>query len=128
MFSATLSRGHDVQFLMDEAQAAPVRLVRAAQRRQGAVEPDFAFVGRDRAGEDLDQRALAGAVLAHQRERLAGSKLKRSVLQGQGAAVGFAQMADREQGHGLLSRGDEAAAGRPLQGFTFSCVMRVVGT
>ena len=104
----------DVQFLMDEAQAAPMRLVRAAERSRRAVDPDLAAVGRDRAGEDLDQRALAGAVLAHQRERLAGAEFERSVPQRRRAAIGLAQMADRKQAHGASRRRGPPARRRLL--------------
>ena len=40
---------------------------------------DLALVRRVRAAEDLHQRALAGAVLAHQREHLAGAERQRDV-------------------------------------------------
>ena len=90
----------DVQFLMDEPEAAPMRLLRAAERSFRAFDPDLAAVRGDRAGEDLDQRALAGAVLAHKGERLSGRELERSVPQRRRAAIGLAQMSDRKQAHG----------------------------
>ena len=46
-----------------------------------AVEGDLALGGREVAGDDLDQRRLAGAVVAHQPEHLAGLDREIDTLQ-----------------------------------------------
>ena len=46
-----------------------------------AVDGDFAFVGQLNAAQDLHQRALASAVLAHQRQHFAGPERERNTLQ-----------------------------------------------
>ena len=66
MFSATVRFGTSVELLVDEGEPAPGRVERAVQVHGLAVDDDLALVGLDDAGEDLDQRALAGAVLAEQ--------------------------------------------------------------
>jgi hypothetical protein len=55
-------------------------LVRGRQRRL-AVDGDLAFVGLVDAGQDLDQRRLAGAVLADERRHLARIELERDLVQ-----------------------------------------------
>ena len=49
------------------------------------VDEDLALVGLVRTGEDLDQRRLAGAVLAEQAVHLAGTDLEVDAVEGPGA-------------------------------------------
>jgi hypothetical protein len=49
------------------------RVTGSRQRQPLIVQPNLPFVWRDDAGEDFEERRLAGAVLAHQGVRLAGS-------------------------------------------------------
>ena len=78
-------------------------------------EPDLAAVGTDRAGENLDERALSCAVLAHQRQRLAGLRLKRGVPQCDRGAIGFGEMRNREQAHrNGRRRGSEPTSGAAM--------------
>ena len=49
------------------------------------VDEDLALVGLVRAGEDLDQRGLAGAVLAEQAVHLAGADLEVDAVERSGA-------------------------------------------
>ncbi len=144
-------RRNDVQFLVDEAQASPVRFSGRAQPDRAPGEPDFPAVGSDRAGEYLDERTLACAILAHQSQRFAGAQFERRILQRDRAVIGLAQMGYREEGHRdavvgplgqrrparlrRLSR-NQRSVGRPGRarndraryGFTFSTVMSFVGT
>ncbi len=62
---------HQVELLMDDADVpAPVRVQRLP------VEPEMAGVRCERAGEQLHQRRLAGAVLADQRQDLVVPQLQ----------------------------------------------------
>ena len=64
MLSATLSSGIERQFLEDADDAGLVGGGRRGEGHLAAVQHHAAFVGRDDAGHDLDQRRFAGAVLA----------------------------------------------------------------
>ena len=52
-----------------------------------AAQPDLARIGNDGAAEGLDQRRLAGAVVADDREDLAGIKIEVGVVERGDAAV-----------------------------------------
>ncbi len=65
------------QFLVDRRDPSRPRLERAGERGRHAVDQHGALVRRVHAGEHLDQRALAGTVLAEQRMDLAGPHLER---------------------------------------------------
>ena len=73
--------GHQVQLLMDYADAQLLRAARRADFDRLAIEQDLALVGLVDAGEDLHQRRLAGAVLAHQRMHFAGVQLQPDPVQ-----------------------------------------------
>ena len=73
-------------------------LVRRVDPHRFAVEPDLAAVGLLDAGEHLDQRRLAGAVVAEQREHLALAQRQRDVAQRGRRAVLLAQVLDLEHG------------------------------
>ena len=66
--------GAEVDLLVDGADAGVLRLPRAAEPLLDAVDRDAARVDVVDAGERLDQRRLAGAVLPHQRVDLAGQQ------------------------------------------------------
>ena len=63
---------HQVELLVDRRDAVLDRLRRRRERRLLAVPDEGALVGLVEAGEHLDQRRLAGAVLAEQAVHLAG--------------------------------------------------------
>ena len=65
-------RRDEIDFLIDRADAERPRLAGRADLDRVAVEADLALVAAQGAGHDLDQRRLAGAVLAHQRVDFAG--------------------------------------------------------
>jgi hypothetical protein len=73
--------GKAQHLLVDHADAVLDGLTRTRVIETPAVPADVARVGRDQAGQDLEQRRLAGAVLAHQRVRAAGGHLERDAAQ-----------------------------------------------
>ena len=70
-----------------------------AARKGCAAEEDAALVGPDRAGEDLDEGAFSGAVLADQRVDLAGLGVELGARQGGDAAVALRNCRGFEQAH-----------------------------
>ena len=86
-----------VQFLVQEPETEPMRVARARDRDRPAVEGDRSAVGRDDAGEDPDERALAGAVFAHQRVNFARLERKRRIPERSCPAVGFGEARQRKQ-------------------------------
>ena len=91
--------GHQRQLLEDRDDARPVGGARPGEADDLPGQPDLAFVGLDHAGDDLDQRRLAGAVLAQDgmdRARPAGEV---DLLQRAHAAVALGDAAQLEQRH-----------------------------
>src|SRR5664280_1549100 len=89
-----------------EMRAAPAR-------RLGNVLPeqmDRAFVGRDLAGDQIEQRGLAGAVGADDQPAFARLDIEIDIAGDAQAAERFTQAADGERAHGLPS-GAGALAG-----------------
>ena len=70
-----------IALLMDDADAGGDRVARTLEANGDAVEAQFALVGPMDAGDDLDQRRLAGAVFAEQRMDRAAAQRQRDVLQ-----------------------------------------------
>ena len=64
--------GQEIDLLIDGGDARLHCLLRRAQRDLDAIEPDNAGVTLNDPGDGLDQRRLAGAILAQQRVDLAG--------------------------------------------------------
>ena len=101
--------GGDQQVLGDRQLLEGMRhLVRAADagkaaalRRDAgdvlAVELDRAGIGRHRAGDQREQRGLAGAVRADDAQRLALGDRQRDVVGHDQRAVGFAEVLDPQQ-------------------------------
>ena len=77
MFSAIERWRREAQLLLDHGDAEAARLARRQQRELAAVDADAALVGPQHAGQQVDQRALAGAVLAEQRVDAAGQDVDR---------------------------------------------------
>ena len=67
-----------------------------AMRDRLALDQDLALVGPVHAGQDVDQRRLAGAVVADQAERLAAVEVEGHALQRVDAGIPFVQVADRD--------------------------------
>ena len=95
-----LEHGHRLEqreMLEHHADAEAARLLRAGDRDLAAVPADRARIGLEHAVDDLDQRALAGAVLAEQGMDLARQHRKPDVVVGEHAAgVAFANAAQLE--------------------------------
>jgi hypothetical protein len=94
---------HEHEVLVDHADAALDRVGRAGDLRHGAVEQDFALVGRRQPVEDVHQGRLAGAVLAEQGVDLAGPDLEVDPVVGHDTRVAFRDAAHLQRGgaHGL---------------------------
>ena len=63
-----------------------------------AIEPDLALVGDDGAGDRLDQRRLAGAVVADDGQDFARTEIEIGMVEGDDAAVALDQAARVEDG------------------------------
>ena len=71
-----VERGRDGEVLVDRLDAGTARVLRALEPTALAVEEDLAVVGDVGAREALDERRLAGAVVADDRQHLAGVQLE----------------------------------------------------
>ena len=113
-----LGHGHRVdqaEILMDEGD----RQLLGDRIDRAAAQPDLAAVGAVHARQDLDQRRLAGAVLAQQSVDLAGPHLEVDGIERERAGEALGQPPDLEQrwlrlGHGPRQRrpGRDPDAGR----------------
>src|SRR5271166_2153967 len=82
----------------DEAgEAVHERVERRGELDLLALEPERAGIGRVDAGDDLHQRRLASAVLAHERVHVPTFQPKRHAVERQHAGKGFANVRDFEQ-------------------------------
>ena len=81
------------------------RQARSGARRVGAAIGHDAFVERIDAREDLDQRGLAGAVLAEQRDDLAGIDMHADIGQRLGSAELLGNVLDDQKPSVGRSRG-----------------------
>ena len=84
------------------------RGVTAASSR--LADADGAAVGGVHAGDDLDQRRLAGAVLAEERVHLAGEDVEVDVLEHADAGEGLRDAGERDEGGHLAAPAGRAAA------------------
>ena len=100
--------------LVDAGDAAADHLLRIAERRGLAGDLDRAARRRDGAGEDLDQRRLAGAVGADQRAHLAGHDGEVGVAQRDEVAVDLGQPDAADEGRvGHVRRPPPELAAQP---------------
>ena len=99
--------GEDRRLLVDRRDPVALRVGRALERHLLAVAADRPGVRRVDAGHDLDQRRLAGAVLAQQRVHLARVERQRHVGERLGGveALGDALELEDRRGHGGLLGG-----------------------
>ena len=125
--------GPDIQvrdegrFLVDGHDAATAGIGGRMGRALLAADGDPARVGLDGPGQDLDERALAGAVRAHERMDLAGTDGQGRRLERDDRAVGLGDTGGLEQKvradgchrhpsvTGRWARGMPAGAGIPLE-------------
>src|SRR5262245_4110611 len=85
------------EILVDDLDPELRRVLRAADRHLAAVEDDLALVHRVDAGDALDERGLAGAVVADERHHLARPDLEVDVRQRLHRAEGLRDTAEFEQ-------------------------------
>ena len=72
--------GNERRILVDRDDAGSTRFGGGTKRPYGAVDRYGSAIRRKDAGEDLHQRALAGAVCAHQRMDLAAGNTSASPI------------------------------------------------
>ena len=89
--------GHQAELLEHHADARLLALMGVVKRNLTAVEEDPARVGSVGAGQDVDQRGLARAVLAHQRQDLPVRHVQRHVGECLDAGEGLRDALDPEQ-------------------------------
>ena len=92
---------HQVQFLMDHGDAVLERVERRAEPDLDAPQPEGAGVGRIDAGDDLHQRRLAGAVLAHEGVHRAALQSELDIVEREDAGEFLADVLDLEQVFGV---------------------------
>ncbi len=97
--------GEERRLLEDDRDPRLLRLLGAVEDHLLAVEQQPAALGPVDAGEDLHERRLAGAVLAHERVRLAGVQLDVRVLERADGAEGLVGVLEHEH---RLGRGGHA--------------------
>ena len=71
---------HEVEFLVNDGDAQPPRVLGRGDVNRTAVNPDCAGVGPQGAAKHLDERALARAVFPEQREHFAREEIEPPVL------------------------------------------------
>ena len=104
MFSATRQVRDVGQLLVDEGEAAPGRIERTVQAHRLAVDEHLALVRLHHAGEDLDQRALARAVLAEQADDRARHDDAVGMIERDDAGVALDEALEHDEG--LAPRAD----------------------
>ena len=97
--------GEEHRLLVDRRDAVALRLRRVADGDVLPGQQDLAAVRLVDAGHDLDQRRLAGAVLAEEGVDLAGIERQRHVLQRLGRAESLGDVAHFEDRRGARARG-----------------------
>ena len=86
-------RRRQSEVLVDGLDAGVARLDRRAEMHRLAVHQHLAGIGDDRAGEHLDQRRLAGAVVADDAEDLVRPEVEIGMVERHDAAVVLDQAA-----------------------------------
>src|SRR6185436_20053567 len=89
--------GKQRRLLVDRGDPERARDARRVVRDRASANQQLAFVLLDRAGRDLDERGLAGAVLADERVDLAAAQLEGGAAQRLNAGVRLSDAAGREQ-------------------------------
>ena len=91
-------RGCVLELLEDDGHAQVSRLARRQHAVARAVDDDLAAVGLIVAGDDLDERGLACAVLAEQREHGTTDGVEVHTMEDLDAAEGLAESGGPEAG------------------------------
>jgi hypothetical protein len=92
---------HQGELLVDEGEAAKGRRMRRLDRHRRAVDGDRPGIRMLEAGEDADQRRLAGTVGADEAVDLAGTDVEADAVQRADAAEGFPDTGGRDEGAAL---------------------------
>ena len=101
--------GEAQHFLVDHADAALDRIARARHTQPLALPPHLTGIGAHEAGQDLQQRGLAGAVLTDQRMGFAGFDLEAHAVEGLDGAKRFVDVVEGEaHGRPHLISGNQA--------------------
>jgi hypothetical protein len=74
-------RRHEAELLFDHCDADCLRLPGARQRDRSSFDQDLSLIGRDDAGERLDERALASAVMSDKSVNLAAPQGERHIVE-----------------------------------------------
>src|SRR6185437_8999923 len=105
------------EILVDDLDPEARRDLRAADVHLAPLEEDLAVVRHVRAGDALDQRRLAGAVVADERHDLARTQLEVDVGERLDRAEGLRDPAELEKGGGGVAHdGGEGAVETPPRG------------
>jgi len=112
MFSAMERWGARLSSLLYDGDAAPVRLARRQRQNRLAVDEDLPAVGRERARQQVDQRALARAIFAEQSVDAAGDELDRDIAK-HGVAEESLRDVPRSEGRMLYAHVPYRAAFKP---------------
>ena len=102
MFCSTVRSGISDSSWNTAAMPRALRVVRIGGAKFLAIDQDRAAVVPHRAGKDLDEGALAGAVLAEQRMHLAGAGAELGFAQRDDAAIAFRQAGGGDEVHEML--------------------------
>ena len=107
--------GEEQELLVDGGDAALDRVARGDGGELALADADAAAVGGVHAGDDLDERRLAGAVLAEERVHLAGEDVEVDVLEDADAGEGLRDAGERDEGGHLAPRPAAGGRSRMLQ-------------
>ena len=102
--------GKEQQLLIDGRDPGALGFLGRGEARRAPVDQDLAGVRLIDAGDDLDQRRLARAVLAEQRVNLAGADVERDAAQRAHAGKALLEVAHLEQRGGRRRRRAHAAS------------------
>src|SRR6185369_4458749 len=92
--------GHELQLLVDHGHAGAEGVLRRAETLLLARDANRAGIGRVRAGERLQERRLARAVLAEQRAHLACAEREADALERAHRAEALRDRLEGEEGLG----------------------------
>ena len=92
------------EILVDRLDAGGLGVGRARERDLLSLDRERAAARRLGAGDDLDQRRLAGPVVAQQRRDLAGMDVEADALQRGDRAVALGDISDRQERYRSSSR------------------------
>src|SRR5207248_1116527 len=117
--------GEERRLLEDDRDPGGLRLLRIVEDRLLAVEDHPAGLGAVDAGEDLDERRLAGPVLTDEAVYLAGEERDVAVLERMHGAEALLRVLERKHRFGLRCRqsgrvfdGGAARRGTPIISLT----------